>query len=217
MPIIDDEVVISSGEGVLPRGAVLGKVTIGAATVASAAKTGGNTGNGTLTLDATTPLPGGHKEGIYTARVIRAAAAEVATTPAVPAQKAVAELVDPEGNVLAVFDVSGTVGTTVVNQVSFVMIEGDTPFVVGDGFDITVAVAAGSNEYRLVNSANTDGSDVLRCVLAVDVDATDNTVTAPVYLTGEFNSEALVFGGSDTAAMYRDAARALGIFFKSVR
>ena len=56
---------------VLEKRPLPGKIGIGQAS--SAAKSGGNTGNGTLTMDVTTPIRTGAKAGIYTVRFIAAA------------------------------------------------------------------------------------------------------------------------------------------------
>jgi len=73
---------------------------------------------------------------------------------------------------------------------------------------------------KLVNSANAgataDGSETIYAILAEDVNATTVDKTVVVYLTGEFNENALTFGGTDTSTMYKAAARKVGIFFKSV-
>jgi len=61
-----EEVVIPSGEGALEMGTIMARVTVGSAT--SAAKSGGNTGDGTLVLDPTTPVLASAKPGIYSAR-----------------------------------------------------------------------------------------------------------------------------------------------------
>jgi hypothetical protein len=100
-------------------GTVLGLISIGAAT--SAAKAG-NTGNGTLTLDATTPVLAGARSGIYAVRFT------AATTFTVE---------DPDGNVIG----SGVNGTAFSDDLKFVTAAGGTAFVAGDGFDITVAAA----------------------------------------------------------------------------
>lgn len=196
--------------GALARGTVLGKITLGAAS--KAAKTGGNTGGGTLVLNVTTPILAGAKPGVYTVKVIRAAVAGVGTTPAVPAQLAIARLSDPSGNVLAVFDVLGSGGTTVACQVKFVMAESGTAFALGDGFDITIA--AGSGQVKIVNSANLDGSAVPDSILMNAAADSNATQVVDVYKTGEFNEDALTFGGSDTHDTHRDALRALGIYLK---
>ena len=56
--------VVASGSGKVVTGTVMGRVAVGAAS--SAAKTGGNTGNGTLTLDVTTPVLSTARSGVYT-------------------------------------------------------------------------------------------------------------------------------------------------------
>ena len=172
---------------VLVLGTLLGKILLGAAT--AAAKTGGNTGDGTLTLDATTPILAGAKVGVYKVRVIRAAIAAVGTTPAVPAMQALVELKDPDGNTLEVFDLPTTPGITISNQLKFAMIEGATPFALGDGFDITIA--AGSGSYKAYDADNVDGSQYPELVLAEAVDSTGGAVNAIAYASGQFNEAAL--------------------------
>lgn len=171
-------------------GEVLGRILLGAAS--SAAKTGGNTGNGTLVLDADTPILAGAKVGTYLVRIVRAAVAGVATTPAVPAQKALAALHAPDGSVLELFEVATSAGTTVAKQVSFVMTEGATPFAVGDGFDIVIA--AGSGRYAPLNPDAVDGTQIAAAVAAQDIAASD---TAPKGVVIEYvaslESSALVW------------------------
>lgn len=67
-----------------------------------------------------------------------------------------------------------------------------------------------------VNSANNNGSQNIFAVLAEEVDATSADRKAPVYYTGEFNETKVYFGGTDTVATHRTAARNIGIFFKPV-
>lgn len=50
-------------------------------------------------------------------------------------------------------------------------------------------------------------------ILAHDVDATSGSTAGVVYLTGEFNKRALIFGGNDTADLHFDSARKNGLFF----
>lgn len=174
------------------RGDVLGMVTVGAAT---AAFTG--TGNGTLTLDATTPLLAGVQAGAYKAVCITAGT-----------DAATFRVSDPKGNVLG--DVA--LGATFANQLKFVIADGSTDFTVGATFTITVA--AGSGKLKLINSANVDGSSKIYAILAEDCDATSADKACVVYYTGEFNQAALTFGGSDTYATHKVDARRLDIFFK---
>lgn len=144
---------IKSGSGVVGSGAVLGKISVGTAT--SAAKAGGNTGNGTLTVDATTPVLAGAKLGVYTVRAI-----------AVSTDAATWEVQDPNGYVLG----SVALGGTWSEQIKFATADGATDFVVGDGFDITVA--AGSGLYVPVDPDANDGSAVAAAICIDAVDAT---------------------------------------------
>lgn len=120
-----DNAVIASGAGVVKPGALLAK-SIGG-TASAAAKSGGNTGNGTFTLDATTPVLAGAKSGVYQIRCIAAAA-----------NGGTFRVEDPDGNVLG--DVA--VAATFSDDIKFVIADGASDFVVGDGFDVTVDIAA---------------------------------------------------------------------------
>ena len=77
-----------------------------------------------------------------------------------------------------------------------------------------LGIITASELCKPVDDAQTDGSEAVYAVLAADADATDGDVFAPVYYTGEFNINALTFGGDDTAADHRVAAIKVGIFFK---
>jgi hypothetical protein len=104
---------------------------IGSETVAgttAAVADAGNTGNGTLTVDATTPVLTGAQSGAYRAVCILAAA---------------------NGGTFAVFDPAGVeigrvaVGATFANQIKFVINDGATDFAVGDAFTITATLTGG--------------------------------------------------------------------------
>jgi hypothetical protein len=71
-----------------------------------------------------------------------------------------------------------------------------------------------SGKLKTVNSGSTDGSQAPYAVLAEDADATSADAPAPIYLTGEFDQNQLVFGGTDTVETHRKALRALSIFAK---
>lgn len=89
----------------------------------SAIKPGGNTGNGTLTMDATTNTLVGVQVGVYTVRLTTAAVNGGTFT-----------VTDPAGTVLGTV----VVGATFSNQIKFSTSDGAADFVVGDGFNITV-------------------------------------------------------------------------------
>lgn len=152
-----EAITILSGEGKLKAGTVLGKILYGA--ISTAAKSGGNTGNGTIS--APTVIGGsGAKVGVYKLRFT------AATTWT---------LVDPEG-----FEVgSGANGVANANDLAFTTTAGGTPFVAGDGFDITVA--AGSGKYVASPHAITagkEGAEIACAVLAYEVDATSADASA---------------------------------------
>jgi len=105
-----------------------------------------------------------------------------------------------------------TGGDTITNQLKFVLTEGSTEFIVGDGFDITIA--AGSGNVRLLDVDAIDGSAVFDSILLEDTDATSGDLVAPVALTGQFNEDKLTVKGSTVTADYEDAARDAGCFIE---
>lgn len=176
------------------RGALLGKITLGAVTETHA----GNTGNGALTPDADTPRLANCQAGVYRAVCITAAG-----------NGGVFRVSDPKGNVLG--DVA--VAATFANQIKFVIADGSADFIVGDTFLITVA--AGSGKYVLSAAASLDGSQDPDAVLARATDATSADVVTDIYEAGEFNENAITFGAGHTAASVRAALRAKGIHLKA--
>lgn len=81
---------------------------------------------------------------------------------------------------------------------------------------LTVAQAGVLVRGSLLTAAGalaTAAADVY-AVLAEDVDTTNAAKDAPVYLTGEFNENALTVGGDIAVADCKAAARKLGIFIK---
>lgn len=149
-----DEGILASGTSALVSipGLVVGKIATGAAT--PAAKSGGNTGNGVITMDPTTPVLTGAKPGVYTARVI-----------AIATNSGTFRVTDPDGFVLG--DVA--VGATFSNDVKFSIADGATDFALGDGFDITVAT--GSGKYAPFNLTGNNGSEKPVAILLETVDA----------------------------------------------
>lgn len=145
---------LASGNN-LAAGAVVGKVTLGAATTAFA-----GTGNGAITMDATTPVLAGAKVGAYTATCITAAA-----------NGGTFRVEDPDGLVLG--DVA--VAATFSDDIKFVIADGATDFIVGDKFTITVA--AGSGKYGELALTANDGRATAAGVLfdAVDASAADKS------------------------------------------
>jgi len=187
--LVTDSVTITGGAA-LKRGAVLGQVTVGAAGTPTA--TGGNTGNGTVSSVA---LGSKAKVGNYTIKF------KSATTY---------DVINPNGVELVAGTAAGAYSDA---EISFTFATGGTAMVAGDS--ITIAVAAGSNSYKLAAAAATDGSQTPAAILADDVDASGGDVVGGIYLTGEFNTNALTFGAGITAAAAKAALRSSSIFLKT--
>ncbi len=192
-PRVSKAVTILSGVGALVLGTLLGKILFGAAT--AAAKSGGNTGNGTLTMDPTTPILARAKVGVYLVRCIAAAT-----------NGGTFRVTDPDGYVLG--DVA--VGDTFANQIKFVIADGSTDFIVGDGFDVTIA--AGSGKYKAYDKDNVDGSQYPDSILTEAVDATAADVNSTAFVSGHFNEAAVTGVDADAKA----ALVGSPIFFGSV-
>ena len=85
--------------------------------------------------------------------------------------------------------------------------------VLGRGAVLGKITATG--QYALVNKAGTDdGRRTAAVILAEDVDATDGAIVTSIYIRGEFNENALTFGGTDTAADHKATLQGLGIVLR---
>ncbi len=114
-----------------------------------------------------------------------------------------------------------TLGTSKADN----LIAGDHPLVtdsriVGENTTLVrgtyVGIITATTRIIASDSGAADGSQNGDSVLAEDVTTgagEEKTVT--VYQCGEFNENALVFGGTDTAADRKAEARGLSIYFKS--
>jgi hypothetical protein len=139
-----DAVTVVSGTVASVQGQLMGKITLAGATETHV----GNTGNGAMTLDVTTPVLANAQVGVYTVKCT------VATT-----NSGTFRVFDPAGRVLG--DV--VVAATFSDQIKFVIADGATDFIVGDTFLVTVA--AGSGKWTQVTPAAVDGSAVCAGVL----------------------------------------------------
>ncbi len=143
-----DQVTVLSGQN-LKAGAVVGKVTLGAATPAAVA---GNTGNGTI---GAVTVAAGAKASVYR---LNCFAVEV------NAGKFTVE--DPAGVLVGVATVAVAFSG---GGLGFTIADGAADFVAGDGFTITVA--AGSAKVKSSADTAADGSDAAVGVLVAAVDA----------------------------------------------
>lgn len=187
-----DNITIAASAGLIPAGRMVGAVT---PTSTSAAKSGGNTGNGTMGAITTTI---GTRPGVWTVR-ITVAALNAGTF----------ELRDPGG----ILQATGTVAVA-FNQagLAFTLADGTTDFIVGDGFDITVPTTLWTN----YDDSLSDGTQQARGVLCYEVDATA-AVNRPATIIAR--KAELVLARVDSKTAGHKAAgivdlNAVGIFFR---
>lgn len=171
-------VVTLTGGAALLEGALLGRTNVGAAVAGALVPV--TNANGTIS------------------GVSAGAAAKVGTYRIV--------CIEPAANVgtFAVFDPDGVeVGTAVVGvafagPINFTLNDGANDFVAGDTFP--VAVAAGTEKFKLSLAAATDGSQEPCAILSQDADPSGGDKQVSVYLTGEFNAAKVTFGTGHTKA-----------------
>jgi hypothetical protein len=71
-----------------------------------------------------------------------------------------------------------------------------------------------SGKLTQLDSTANDGSQNFFAILSADCDASAADQTCSLYLSGEFNSNAVGFKGADTSTTFKTAARALHTYFK---
>jgi hypothetical protein len=161
---VRDTVTIPNGTAAMPIGTVLGLGVQGASS--SATKGGGNTGTGTLTLDATTPELANVKPGVYTVTILATGRFQV---------------IDPTGVDLGEMEFGSGATVTWADRIKFALADTSTHFVAGDGF--TVTIAAGSAKASPLSLTAVDGTQVAYGVLLTPVPATLTADTLVVVLT----------------------------------
>lgn len=199
-------VAIDAVNKILKRGTLLGKITKGAITgtkaAAGAGAEGANTGKGTLTMNTITPFHADHMFGAYTITVTRAYVADGTVAGAY-------EVRNPAGSLIG----TGTIGDTFDNQIKFVLAEDETDkFAVDDAFTYTIAQADGSGQLAIVDKDATNGTDVPFGILVNDVDVSEATADADLYVRGEFNQNEIIVPDGDSVANYKEALKAINIY-----
>lgn len=194
-PIIARGITLISGQN-LSKGTLIGRITksVGAATADES-----NTGDGVAGA-----VTGGSqiKIGVYTLTCIDASVSG----------SEVFSVIDPDGQQLEDL----TVGVAYSNNhFGLTIADGDTDFVAGDKFTITVS--AGSGKYTKALLASTDGSQQYEnmCILAKDTDASSGDVVTTGWLTGEYNENQVTFGTGFTFANSKHELAKYGIHLKS--
>lgn len=193
----DEKVTLLSGQNCL-RGTVVGKISLAAQAVASAA-VAGNTGNGTIgsvTADADVAA------GVYRISCIEPAA-----------DGGTFQVENPSGVVVG----TAVVGVAFNGPVNFTIADGATDFAAGDAFTVTVSYAAGSGKYVKSLAAAVDGSQDPLAIVAEDCDASEADAQCLLYTTGDFNEDELILGAGHTVDSIRAALRARGIFLISAQ
>lgn len=194
-----DQVTVALSQTIL-AGQVIGKVAVPSGITSSGTADAGNTGNGTLTLDASNPVDTGAQDGNY--RLVALAPTEF-------------EVLDPKGiNIGRV-----ATGATFANQIKFVVAAGGTAFAVGDAFTVTVgreSVQATDEQVKPWTPSATDGSQNPTGIMVYPV-TTDGTATklgTMLARHSEVRLSDLTFGGSPSAAQQKECIeqlRRLGI------
>lgn len=183
-----DQAILAANSGEIFLGQVLGEIRLGAAV--AAAKAGGNTGGGTITMDATTPVLAGARMGVYTVRFTGATAFTVE---------------NPDGDVIG----TGATGTAFADDIKFAIATGGAAFVAGDGFDITVSPAT-TRKYSPLNFAGLNGSEVAAAVaLAPKIDSTSDQKVAILARGAVVDPSMLLWPAGATDAQKATALRQL--------
>jgi hypothetical protein len=178
-----EKTILQDASGVIPSGAVMGLISVGAIT--AAAKSGGNTGNGTCTALS---VKDGAKAGIYTVRIVRQATHIFDY-----------EVKNPNGQQIGFGTCEGSGLTSVFSgEIEFTLTDGSTDFAKTDGFDITVA--AGSGKLKRSVSTAVDGSQYPKYILVNEADATAGDVIREVVYSTNVREDFLVFTSTETLA-----------------
>lgn len=136
-----EQVTVAASQTLVP-GTAVGQIDRGAQTVTPAAFSG-NTGNGLIgTVTADTAMPAGR----YTVLII-----EPATNGGT------FQVNKPDGTL----DGRGTIAVAYNGSINFTLADGATDFVAGDGFNVDVSYAAGSDQIVIHDPEGTDGRETL--------------------------------------------------------
>lgn len=196
-----EAVVIALSQTILV-GQLLGRANVAADVTSSAAAAAGNTGTGVFTIDATTPVLAGAKNGVY--RVV---------CDAVAANGGEFEVFDPKG--ISIGRVA--VGATFATEIKFAIADGGTDFTVGDAFNVTVGIEDADYQYEVLDltKAGDEGKVAGIAVYGVVTDgSTTQKITAMVRGPAEVRLSDLTFPSGATSAQQADLIRqleALGI------
>jgi len=194
-----DQITLTGGMLVL-AGTVLGQITISnGSPVASSIAGSANVGNGTLAI-GTQPQAGYTPAGVF---------AITFTDPthfSIAGPNGFNEVDLPVG---AAFNADGMI---------FTITAGGTAFAVGDAFQITVTSPGSTGQYRPLNPAATDGSQVAAAILFATKDVTQaNKPALAMTRHAEVNGSELIWPSSITGAQQTAALNQLTAIHLIVR
>jgi hypothetical protein len=181
----------------LSRGTVLGMVSGGSeGLIGTPVAASGNHGNGTISAIAFGQQA---KVGNYLVEFTGSATFNV---------------VDPNGTPLVAVG-SGWYGPdTAIQEIQFTFSAGGTAMQSGDEI-VIVAAPAAYGSYRMARLEATDGSQVPCAILVDNAFAASGDVSGGVYLTGEFNGNALIYDSAWTIQQLTAELRRNSIFVKT--
>jgi hypothetical protein len=183
---------VLSGEGVVAKYTLVGRVDKVAGTPVADA---GNTGNGTV---GSVSLGSRALKGGYTINFKGSGAFHV---------------LDPNGNRLE----DGETGTAYSSKgVNFLATEGGTAWVDGDSFEIPVDKPS-EVKVRVCKAGNTDGSQHPYGILSSDVDATSSDILASIYKKGAFNIDKVNIDSSLDSSDVKDELEKKCLFLVSIK
>lgn len=185
-----------TGNTNLTRGTVMGMVTGGSEGLAgSPVAASGNHGNGVISAITFTQEA---KVGVYLVEFT------AATTYSVT---------DPNG-VPLVASGGGWGVTAAVQEIAFTFTAGGVAMSAGDEIQIVAAPAA-TGSYKMARAEATDGSQVPCAILVDQANAAGADCMAGVYLTGEFNGNALIYDPAWTIPQLTALLRRWNIYVKN--
>jgi hypothetical protein len=197
LQFITESILLDTGN--LLRGALLGKITVGALTAVGAAST---PAPAAATITAEPTAAAGTAVGVHRFECQIGGSATASKWAHY----------GPDGAFIGT--ASGNTAYT-GGGLTLTITDAGTDPVAGEAFIVTVTAAAGTGKYVLSLAAATDGSQTPVAILAEDANATSGDVTTVAYLTGEFNIAAITFGTGHTAASVKEGLANRGIFLKT--
>jgi hypothetical protein len=179
----------------LVAGQVIAKTAVIANVTSSATADASNTGTGAITLDVTTPVAAGAKNGTYRA-----------INNLVAANSGEFEVFDPDGFYLG----RVLVGATFNNQIKFVIADA-TDFAIGDAFSIIVGIEQSDYQVLAFAPAGTDGSQRPAGIIWDNITTDGSNLGACVLISrdAEVRGVDIVWPAGITAIQKADAIRQL--------